>query len=93
VRLATSIQMGVTAAAVGVILWRVPLEAMWSVLTDMQAIWLLPALVPISAMLTVRWIRWHTLLCAGGVRSSEITSARSLMGGFALGAVIPGRLG
>jgi uncharacterized membrane protein YbhN (UPF0104 family) len=93
VRLATLARIAVTAAAVGVILWRVPLAGLWSTLTEIQGIRLLPVVAAVCAMLVVRWIRWHALLGAGGVQSSEIASARSLMGGFALGAVMPGRLG
>ncbi|MBI1940140.1 MAG: flippase-like domain-containing protein [Acidobacteria bacterium] len=92
-RLASFLRVGVTAAALGIILWRVPLEALWSVLADIDPAWLLPASGAVCAMLFIRWIRWHALLRAGGVECSEVVSARSLMGGFALGAVMPGRLG
>jgi uncharacterized membrane protein YbhN (UPF0104 family) len=83
----------VTVAAFAVLLWRVPATGLWSALTEIMRIWLLPATVAVVAMLAVRWIRWHTLLRAGGVSSSAIASARSLLGGFALGVIMPGRLG
>lgn len=93
VQLRTPIRIGITVAVVGFLLWRVPVTGLWAALAGIHRIWLLPATAAVFAMLAVRWFRWHALLGAAGVRSSQVASARSLLGGFALGAVMPGRLG
>jgi uncharacterized membrane protein YbhN (UPF0104 family) len=92
-RLASFVRIGVTSAIAAVIAWRVPVQTLGTALAQIEPIWLLPALGAILAMLLVRWARWHALLGAGGVESSRTASAGSLLGGFALGAVMPGRLG
>jgi uncharacterized membrane protein YbhN (UPF0104 family) len=93
VRPASLIRIGVTAGIVALILRRVPITALWSALAQIEPLWLLPVLGSVLAMLVVRWARWHMLLAAGGVNSSQSASAGSLLGGFALGAVMPGRFG
>ena len=92
-RLASILRIGVTSAIVALIVWRVPVEALWTTLAQIELSWLLPVLGSVLMMLVVRWVRWHALLGAGGVKSSQTASAGSLLGGFALGAVMPGRLG
>ncbi len=93
VQLRTPIRIGATAVVVGFLLWRVPVSELWSTLAGIERIWLLPATAAVFGMLAVRWFRWHALLGAAGVRASQVGSARSLLGGFALGAIMPGRLG
>jgi uncharacterized membrane protein YbhN (UPF0104 family) len=92
-RVASILRIGVTSAIVALIVSRVPVETLWTALGEIQPLWLLPVLGSVLAMLLVRWARWHALLAAGGVPSSRTASAGSLLGGFALGAVMPGRLG
>ncbi len=92
-RPASLIRVAVTSAAVGLILWKVPVVGLWTALAQIEPLRLLPVLAAILGMLLARWLRWHALLGEGGVNSSRTDSARSLLGGFALGAVMPGRLG
>lgn len=92
-RLSSLLRIGVTSAAVALIVWRVPIAELWSALAQIEPLWLLPVLGSVLAMLVARWVRWHALLGVGGVHSSQSASAGSLLGGFALGAVMPGRFG
>ena len=92
-RFASFLRIGATSAIVALIVRRVPIQKLGAALAQIEPIWLLPVLGSILAMLLVRWARWHALLGAGGVESSRTASAGSLLGGFALGAVMPGRLG
>jgi uncharacterized membrane protein YbhN (UPF0104 family) len=76
-----------------VILWRVPMTALGSAFRNVRPGWILAALGCVALMLLARWCRWHRLLAAGGHALPSRDSARTLLDGFTLGAVAPGRLG
>lgn len=86
-------RIAVSAAAVGIILRRIPLPALWAAFEGMDAAWLWAALVAVLVMLAARWVRWHGLLYQSRVLVARCDSARSLLGGFALSVVMPGRVG
>lgn len=92
-RVAPWVRIGVSAVVVSVILWRVPMFALWLALEAVRRAWMGLALAAVLAMLAVRCLRWHRLLRAGNVSVARADSARSLLGGFALSVVMPGRLG
>jgi uncharacterized membrane protein YbhN (UPF0104 family) len=83
----------VTASVLAVMLWRIPVTGLRSAFAGIQFAWLAPAALATLAMLGVRWVRWHRMLVAGGVRVAPGDSARSLLGGFTLSLVLPGRFG
>jgi uncharacterized membrane protein YbhN (UPF0104 family) len=93
VRVGAWAKIGISSGAVAVILWRVPLGALSSAFAGLSDRWLWAALASVLAMLAVRWYRWYRLLAAGGVDVGSGDSARSLLAGFALSIVTPGRLG
>ena len=87
------LRVGVTALIASVILLRVPVQALQSAFTGIKFGWLIAALGCVAAMLAARCYRWHRLLSAGGLSTTRADSARSLMAGFTLSVVTPGRLG
>jgi uncharacterized membrane protein YbhN (UPF0104 family) len=87
------LRIGLSTAIAAVILWRVPMAALGSAFRTVRVGWMLAALACVALMLLARWCRWHRLLAAGGYGLPAHDSARSLLGGFTLGAVAPGRLG
>jgi len=87
------VRWGISAGVAGVIMWRVPMPALRSAFGAVDARWFVLALGCVLAMLAARWIRWHRLLVAGGVKVSRRDSAQSLLGGFTLSVVTPGRIG
>ena len=87
------LRIGVSAAIAAFILWRVPMAALGSAFRTVRLGWIIAALAAVALMLVARWCRWHRLLAAGGQALPARDSARSLLGGFTLGAVAPGRLG
>lgn len=82
-----------TVSVLAVVFWRIPVTELRSALAGIQFAWLAPAALATLAMLGARWVRWHRLLGAGGVRVAPGDSARSLLGGFTLSLVLPGRFG
>lgn len=87
------LRIGVTTAIAAVIVWRVPMAALGSAFRTVRVGWMLAALACVALMVLARWCRWHRLLAAGGHALPFRDSARSMLGGFTLGAVAPGRLG
>jgi uncharacterized membrane protein YbhN (UPF0104 family) len=75
------------------VLWRVPVAELRSAFDGIRLGWLAPAALATAAMLGARWLRWHRLLATGGAEVSAACSARSLLGGFTLSLVLPGRSG
>ena len=92
-RVGAWVRIGISSCAIAVILWCVPLAALSSVFAGFNNRWLWAALGSVLAMLAARWYRWQRLLAAGGVHVASRDSARSLLVGFALSVVTPGRLG
>ncbi len=92
-RIAPWMRVTISAVAVGIIVWRVPVEALWAAVQSMDTYWLMPALLSALASLAVRNLKWQRLLRAAGSRASSRDVTRSLFGGFALGVVTPGRVG
>jgi glycosyltransferase 2 family protein len=92
-RLSPIIRVGISLGVLVAILWRVPAVALWAALQNLDGAWLWPALATALATLCIRTLKWQRLLQAGGSRASTLDAMRSLFGGFALGAVTPGRLG
>jgi len=93
VRIGSWVRIGVSSAVVMFILWRVPLFTLASALEELNSRWLWAALASVLAMLAVRCYRWHRLLRAGGVRLARSDAAKSLLAGFTLSAITPGRIG
>jgi uncharacterized membrane protein YbhN (UPF0104 family) len=93
VRIGSWLRIGVSSAVVVFILWRVPLLTLASALNELNSRWLWAALASVLAMLTVRCYRWHLMLRAGGVPLGRSESVKSLLAGFTLSAVTPGRIG
>jgi uncharacterized membrane protein YbhN (UPF0104 family) len=93
VRIGPWLRIGGTTVVAAFIAWRVPVAALWSAFENLNTRWLWAALASVLAMLAVRWLKWHRLLAAGGVQAARSDSAKSLLGGFALSAVTPGRMG
>lgn len=93
VRLMPWIRLGISAAAAACLFWRLSPGALRLALWNFDAQQLLPALSCAAAMLAVRAYKWHQLLDGGTKGVQPRDSFRSLLGGFALGVVIPGRLG
>lgn len=87
------LRVGISTAIAAVILWRVPMATLGFAFRTVRVGWMLAALACVALMLLARWCRWHRLLAAGGHALPSRDSARSLLGGFTLGAVAPGRLG
>jgi glycosyltransferase 2 family protein len=92
-RVTPAVRVGISVGVVAIILWRVPVGALWSALRDLNGQWLWPALAAALGALAIRTIKWKLLLQAGGSPTSTSVAMRSLFGGFALGVVTPGRLG
>jgi uncharacterized membrane protein YbhN (UPF0104 family) len=90
---ATWLRIAISTALGAVILWRVPMAALGSAFQTVRPGWILAAVACVSLMVLARWCRWHRLLAAGSHALPARDSARSLLGGFTLGAVAPGRLG
>ena len=87
------LRWGISAGVGAVILWRVPVDGLRSAFGAVDARWFGLAMGCVFAMLSVRWIRWHRLLAAGGVEVPHRDSAQWLLGGFTLSVVTPGRIG
>jgi uncharacterized membrane protein YbhN (UPF0104 family) len=87
------LRIGLSTAIAAIILWRVPMAALGSAFRTLRVGWMPAALACVAVMLLARWYRWHRLLAAAGCALPAQESARSLLGGFTLGAVAPGRLG
>lgn len=87
------LRWGISAGVAAIILWRVPVGGLRSAFGGVDGRWFLLAIGCVFAMLTVRWLRWHRLLAAGGVEVSHRDSAQWLLGGFTLSVVTPGRIG
>lgn len=86
-------RIGVTCLALGFLLWRLPTGALRVAFQNIDSRQLLPALCCVLGMLAVRAYKWHQMLSEGGVVVHPRESIRSLLGGFVLGLIIPGRLG
>jgi uncharacterized membrane protein YbhN (UPF0104 family) len=87
------VRAGSSIGVLAIILWRVPVGALWFALQDLDGQWLWPALAAALAALAIRTIKWKQLLQTGESPTSTWAAMRSLFGGFALGVVTPGRLG
>lgn len=92
-RIRTILRVGVSVGIAGIILWRVPLRELWSAVETLNVSPLLSAFLCVAAMLIVRFLKWHGLLEAGGLKTTPADAARSLFGGFTLSMLTPGRLG
>lgn len=92
-RVSPWMRVAISAVVVAIILWRVPAQALFSALENMDSQWLFPALATSLASLAVRAFKWQRLLQAAGSRANSRDITRSLFCGFALGVVTPGRMG
>lgn len=92
-RVTPVIRVGISVGVVAIILWRVPVYALWSALQYLDGSWLLAALASALATLAIRTLKWQRLLRSAGFSASGRNVMKSLFGGFALGVVTPGRLG
>ena len=87
------LKVGITTAIGLMILYRVPAHDLGLAITTVHVSWLGAALACMGGMLAARWYRWHRLLAEGGVSGTGSESARSLLAGFTLSLVTPGRVG
>jgi len=87
------IRIGLSVAMGLAILYRIPVHSLESAARGINFSWLGAALVCTGGMLAARSYRWHRLLGAGGVGSTRTDTARSLLAGFTLSLVTPGRVG
>jgi uncharacterized membrane protein YbhN (UPF0104 family) len=92
-RVGACLRATVSVVGVAIILWRVPLNDLAVAFGSLDGRWLWPALAAVLAMLAARWYRWQRLLAQGGIRVPPAHSACSLLGGFTLSVVTPGRVG
>jgi len=82
----------ISLGVAGLIVWRVPFAALRAAFRNLEVGSLLVALFCLAVLLFLRAYKWHRLMAAAG-KSSVRQSMRSLLGGFALGLITPGRLG
>ena len=85
-------QLLLSFGIVAVIVWRVPFAGLRSAFRSLEAGSLFLALFFLLVALSLRAYKWHRLMAAVGARHLR-QSLRSLLGGFALGLITPGRLG
>jgi uncharacterized membrane protein YbhN (UPF0104 family) len=89
----TWLRVGVTGAAAAILVWRLPPASLLAEFRRFDSTQLLPVAACLLAMLAVRGYKWHSLVSAGQPGARAQDSLRSLLGGFALSIVTPGRLG
>ena len=87
------LRIGISAVVVVAILIRVPGHSLQAAFRGVTLAWLLAALLSVAGMLATRYYRWHRLLAAGGIALSPRDAGRSLLGGFTLSLMTPGRAG
>ena len=87
------IQLLVSLAALGFILYKVPISNISARLLGSNPKWLLVAVGFAGLMISARFLKWHGLLKTEFPGTSISLSARSLLGGFSLSIMTPGRLG
>lgn len=87
------LQMIISVSVSGFVLWHVPAVELWNAVGKVEPIWFLPTLASTLAMLFTRYQKWRRLLAAAGLPVSRADATRSLLCGFALSVVTPGRLG
>ena len=87
------IQLLVSLAALGFILYKVPISIIYAKLLGSNPKWLLVAVGFAGLMILARLLKWHGLLKSEFPETSISLSARSLLGGFSLSIMTPGRLG
>ena len=87
------IQIMVSVTALGFILYEVPISDVSRTLLNSNPLWLLAAVGFAALMISVRWLKWHGLLKSEFPDTGKSLSVRSLLGGFSLSIMTPGRLG
>lgn len=87
------LRIGISTAVVTAILVHVPGRALQGAFRGVSLAWLLAALFCVAGMLAARYYRWRRLLAAGGFAMSRRDAGRSLLGGFTLSLITPGRAG
>ncbi len=87
------IQLLVSLATLGFILYKVPISIISARLLGSNPKWLLVAVGFAGLMVSARLLKWHGLLKSEFPETSISLSARSLLGGFSLSIMTPGRLG
>ena len=87
------IQLLVSLTALGFILYKVPISIISARLLGSNPKWLLVAVGFAGLMISARFLKWHGLLKSEFPETSISLSARSLLGGFSLSIMTPGRLG
>ncbi|MEE8256494.1 MAG: lysylphosphatidylglycerol synthase transmembrane domain-containing protein [Acidobacteriota bacterium] len=87
------VQILVSVTALGFILYKVPISTLSATLFGSNPNWLLAAVGFAALMISVRWLKWYGLLKSEFPDTSKSLSARSLLGGFSLSIMTPGRLG
>jgi uncharacterized membrane protein YbhN (UPF0104 family) len=82
----------ISAGVVAVMVWCVPFAGLRMAFRHMEIGSLFLAIFCFLFLLFLRAYKWHRLMAAAGKRHLR-QSLRSLLGGFALGLITPGRLG
>lgn len=85
-------QVVLSVGVTGVTLWRVPFANLRAAFRNLELRSLLLALFCILVLFVLRAYKWHCLMTAAG-KPRLRQSLRTLLGGFALGLITPGRLG
>jgi len=85
-------QVVLSVGVSGVTLWRVPFASLRSGFRNLELRSLSLAAFCILVMFVLRAYKWHCLMTAAG-KPRLRQSLRTLLGGFALGLITPGRLG
>jgi glycosyltransferase 2 family protein len=92
-RLKLLLQVTGSAGVAGFVVCRVRWNDLLATMETIHLTDLVPAVICVGLMLTVRNLKWYRLLRQGAVPASPLAAARSLLGGFALSLLTPGRVG
>ncbi len=85
-------QVLTSGGVLAVVALRVPVGTLRTAFSHMQPEFFLLAGASFMLLLLIRAYKWHGLMAATGIRPLRV-ALRSLLGGFALGLITPGRLG
>lgn len=75
------------------LLWSLFHKELWAVWREIKGSWILFALLTTLVTLAVRALKWHLLLREDDFPCACRESVQSLLGGYALASVTPGRVG